>query len=48
MWRLVLEQIATLEEIERSWNFMDIMKANALLDYRADLLELRSKAEKTK
>ena len=36
MWRLVLDRIATLEEIERSWNFNDIMKANALLDYRAD------------
>ena len=37
MWRLVMERIATLEEINRSWSLIDIYKANALLDMRADI-----------
>ena len=37
VWRLVLKKVATLEEIERSWTFMDLLKGNALLDYSEDL-----------
>lgn len=37
IWRLVLERMATLEEIERSWSIDDVMRANALLDMRSDL-----------
>jgi len=36
VWRLVVEQTASLEEIERSWNYVDVMKANAVLDMRRD------------
>jgi len=34
-----LEGIASLEEIERTWNLDDLMRANALLDMRLDLME---------
>lgn len=37
MWRLVLEQVATLEEMDRRWTLEDIYKGNALLDMRADI-----------
>lgn len=37
MWRLVIEQIATLEEMDRHWTLTDIYKANALLDMKADM-----------
>lgn len=37
VWRLVIRQIATLEEIERSWTFDDIYKGNAALDYFDDV-----------
>lgn len=33
----MLKRLATREEVERSWTFFDIMKANALLDYTEDL-----------
>ena len=39
LWRLVLEGIASLEEIERTWNLDDLLRANALLDMRLDLME---------
>lgn len=29
-------QIATLTEIENSWSYTDMVKANALLDMRSD------------
>lgn len=38
-WRIILEGIASLEEIERTWNLDDLMRANALLDMRLDLME---------
>ena len=38
-WRIILEGIASLEEIERAWSLDDLMRANALLDMRLDLLE---------
>jgi hypothetical protein len=34
-----LEGIASLEEIERSWSLDDLLRANALLDMRLDLME---------
>lgn len=42
VWRLVLKKVATLEEIERSWTFSDILKGNALLDYTDDLEALEN------
>lgn len=38
-WRIILEGIASLEEIERTWSLDDLLRANALLDMRLDLLE---------
>lgn len=36
VWRLVTCEppIASLEEIERSWNLDDLWRANAMLEYR--------------
>jgi len=34
-----LEGIASLEEIERAWSLDDLLRANALLDMRLDLME---------
>jgi len=39
-WRLVLEQVATLAEIDgkdATYSLVDVYKANALLDMRADI-----------
>lgn len=38
VWRLVFEKIATLEEIERSWNLDDVLRANDLIDYKNHLI----------
>jgi hypothetical protein len=35
VWRLVLEQVATLEEIERHYSIDDVLTANDALDYLA-------------
>jgi hypothetical protein len=46
IWVLVMEKIATLEEIERSWSLDDVMRAHALLSYKAELIqEQKKKAE---
>jgi len=37
IWRLVLEGIATLEELEKTWSLDDVLRAEALLDMRSDL-----------
>ena len=34
-----MEKIASLEELERTWNIDDVYRANALLDMRLDLSE---------
>lgn len=39
IWRLILEKIVTLTELETTWNLDDVMRANALLDMRLDLAE---------
>jgi ABC-type uncharacterized transport system substrate-binding protein len=43
---LILENIASLEELEKVWNLDDVNRANALLDMRQDLLELERKKVK--
>jgi hypothetical protein len=43
-----LEGIATLDEIERTWNLDDLMRANALLDMRLDLIEESKRKESRK
>lgn len=35
MWRLVLDKVASLEELNNHYTLVDIWKANALLDMRA-------------
>ena len=37
IWRLILEGIVSLQEIEQSWSLDDVMRANALLDLKIDL-----------
>jgi len=42
-----MEKIASLEELERTWNIDDVYRANALLDMRLDLSEdARRRAKK--
>jgi hypothetical protein len=52
VWRLVLNKIATLDEIDNYWCFDDIIKANELLDIKDDVLQLLTpkieKGNKTK
>jgi hypothetical protein len=36
LWRLVLEGVATLEEIERHWSINDLYDAHEALDIRAE------------
>jgi hypothetical protein len=38
MWRLIFEKIVTLEEIERSWSYDDLLRANAVLDMHQDIM----------
>lgn len=37
LWRLVFEKIATLYELENYWSLDDVMRAVALLDFKADV-----------
>jgi len=39
VWRLVAERIASKEEVNREYTFMDIIKANAVLDMRSTIEE---------
>lgn len=39
VWRLVVEKIATLTEIDNYWTAKDIFKANAVLDMKADITD---------
>lgn len=55
IWRLVLEQVATLAEIETQWSLDDVYRANAMLDMRAAVSEAidvetknRNKAERSR
>ncbi len=34
IWRVVLENLATLEEVETHWSIHDLQEANEVLDYR--------------
>ena len=52
IWRLVLlEKIATLEEIESHWSLDDVMRATAVLDFRGDvekdMTDKRARARKS-
>lgn len=35
MWRLVIEGAATLAELETVWSLDDLLRANAVMDFRA-------------
>ena len=41
VWRLVIHepQIASLEEIDNYWTYEDILKGNALLDFKHSIEE---------
>lgn len=36
MWRLVIERVATLTEIETRWDIIDVLDANEACDLRDD------------
>ena len=46
VWRLVTERVAHLEELNRSWTVLDIAKANAVLDMRADIKRMQMEESK--
>ena len=37
IWRIVLAKMATLNEIETTWSFDNIMDANEILDIKEDI-----------
>lgn len=37
VWRLVIQKVANLHEIETFWNLDDLIMANAMLDMQADI-----------
>lgn len=43
-----MEGVATLEEIERSWSYDDIIRANAVLNMRADIQAQESERQRHK
>ena len=46
IWRLVLQKICSLQELETIWSLDDVLRANALLDMQSDLTEVESKKAK--
>lgn len=45
VWRLILEKVATLSEIETLWSLDDVMRANALLDMKSDIAEVERRKQ---
>ncbi len=43
-----MEKIATLEELETVWSLDDVLRANALLDMREDLLAVERRKQSRK
>lgn len=37
IWSLIMEKIATLEELENYWSLDDVMRVHALLDMRSSM-----------
>ena len=37
IWSLIVEKVATLEELETYWSLDDVMRVHALLDMRASM-----------
>lgn len=48
LWRLVMRQIATYEEIRRYWSIDDVLTANEHLDLQEDAEWLSHEASKSK
>lgn len=47
-WRLITEQTATAEELNRSYSYTDMMKANAILDMKDRITSLLMQPEEDK
>ena len=45
---MILDQIATFEELETVWSLDDVMRANALIDMRIDLAEVERRKQAQK
>jgi len=45
VWRIILERIATLEEIETHYSLLDLLDANIALDFKEEMV---AKANKPK
>jgi hypothetical protein len=37
LWRLVINQCATLQELDTHWSIDDVMRANAVLDVKEEI-----------
>lgn len=48
IWSLVLEKVATLTELETTWNLDDAHRANAVLQIRAEMVNAQVKKPKEK
>lgn len=46
VWRLVLEGVATLHELETHWSIDDLVSANAALDAKAEAETAANKGRK--
>lgn len=46
VWRLVLDGVATLHEIETHWSITDVLDANEALDVQADVSEWRKRTDR--
>lgn len=49
MWRLIIiDKVATLEEIENTWSMDDLTRANTMLDIKHQIETIMSETEKGK
>lgn len=43
VWRIILERIATLEEIETHYSLLDLLDANIALDFKEEMVAQANK-----
>lgn len=48
VWVLVINKMATLEELETSWSLDDVMRIHAILEMREDLNKEIEKEKRSK
>ena len=48
VWRIILERIATLEEIETHYSLLDLLDANIALDFKEEMIDKANKPKGNK